>query len=305
MKTLTQETRLKLSICLTVIGGIAIAALSTIGVLYTLSTTGKSILEDIIISSILRDFYGTQIFTGLSSAASALTASYILSKKHPKAGLALNTVAAGLAIFTLINPQRYDSPLPTVAVVGGIGGVTLISAGIVLALTLPRLEVPKKPLLRGFEIIETAIFSMFYVIAALLIPSPSPMGGYMHLGDAILLFAALLAGSRVGFLVGASGSLLAGILTATPRLYIAVLAYGLEGVVSGLAAGKQLAVQALACVAGGLLMASTYFVFDIFLRGYPYASSAFIQNFFVRSGISLMIAVIASGIIKNFRRNHE
>ncbi len=298
MGIMLKENKPRLSLSLTLLGGTVIGVLSLYEAFYILSAVGQSVSSDVVISSVLKELLSLHIFTGLSSTTSALMGSLLLLKKHLKASIAANALSICAALATLINPERYGFQLPLPAVIGSWIGIALIAAGAVTGLVSPRREAPRSPLLKSLEVATTAVFSALYAVMILLLVVPSPTGGYTHIGDTVVFVAAILFGGKVGGLAGILGSVAADIYTAYPRWYVSILAHGLEGAVAGFAKGKSLPVQILACVAGGFLMATTYFVVNVFLKGYPLALLSYVRDLAVQAGVSIAIAVVASNTVK-------
>lgn len=295
---MAEETGVELGCFLPTLGGLAVGALSIYDVFYTLSMLGQSIFGDVVISSVLKEFLSLQISVGLSSTILALLGSFLLLRGRFRMGVVSNLLSACTALATVVNPMRYGLQLPIAAVIGGAAGVVLISAGAVLGFTLRHREVSGGPLLRSIEVATTAVFSALYAAMILMLVIPSPTGGYTHIGDTIVFLSALLFGYKVGGLVGILGSVTADLYTAYPRWYVSILAHGLEGLIPGLVRGRPLAMQVLACLAGGFLMASTYFLVNIFLKGYPLALLSYARDLFIQSGVSIAIAIVVSNIVK-------
>jgi len=139
---------------------------------------------------------------------------------------------------------------------------------------------------------------MMIVFTWRIYPIPSPAGGYLHFGDAVVFMSALLFGYKVGGLTGIVGAVLADLYLAYPRWYISILVHGLEGFIPGLTRRKPAHLQIVAYVVGGFLMASTYFFINVFIRGYPVAALSFIQDLIGRAGISIIVGVIVATIVK-------
>jgi uncharacterized membrane protein len=274
-------------------------------VFHILSTLGQSIFGDVIIGSVLKEFFSFQIFFGLSSTVLALIGSSLLVRDHLKTSVTASVLSACLGFLSLMNPLRYDYAPSTTLIVGGVACVVFILGGAVLGYTSRRrqvIEVSAKvlgvPLLRSVEVATTAVFSALYAALILLVFIPSPTGGYTHIGDTIVFLSGLLFGPKVGSLVGILGSVTADVYTAYPRWYVSILAHGLEGLIPGLVKGKRLSLQVVACLVGGFLMASTYFVVNIFLKGYPLALISFVRDLFIQAGVSMVIALFISNIVK-------
>lgn len=65
----------------------------------------------------------------------------------------------------------------------------------------------------GFKIILTAMFAAMVCVATIVIQIPSPVGGYVNLGDALVLMSAFLLGPFYGGAAAGIGSALADLIT--------------------------------------------------------------------------------------------
>lgn len=65
----------------------------------------------------------------------------------------------------------------------------------------------------GFRIILMAMFASMVCVSTICIQIPSPVGGYINLGDALVLVSAFLLGPVYGGIAAGSGSALADLLT--------------------------------------------------------------------------------------------
>ena len=63
------------------------------------------------------------------------------------------------------------------------------------------------------KMVLTALFTALVCVATIIIQIPSPMQGYVNLGDGIILLAAWLLGPIYGAFAGGVGSMLADLLT--------------------------------------------------------------------------------------------
>ena len=148
------------------------------------------------------------------------------------------------------------------------------------------------------EIALTAVLSAAYAAAILLIIIPSPTGGYTHVGDFVVFMAALLFGYRVGGFVGVIGALAVDLFTGYPRWFVSIPAHWLEGFVPGLMKNKPFAMQIIGCVVGGFLMATTYFIVNIYIKGIALAVISYARDLFVQAGFSIVIALIVVKTVK-------
>ena len=148
------------------------------------------------------------------------------------------------------------------------------------------------------EIALTGVLSAAYAAAIMLIVIPSPTGGYTHIGDFVVFLSALLFGWRVGGFVGIIGSLAVDLFTGYPRWFVSVPAHWLEGFVPGLMKGKPFVMQIVGCVLGGFLMATTYFLVNVYIKGIALATISYARDLFVQAGLSIVVALIVSKTVK-------
>jgi len=148
------------------------------------------------------------------------------------------------------------------------------------------------------EVALTAILSAAYAAAILVVTVPSPTGGYTHIGDLVVFASALLFGYRVGGLVGAIGAVAVDLFTGYPRWFVSIPAHWLEGFVPGLTKNKPFVLQVIGCVIGGFLMATTYFLVNIYIKGLALASISYARDLFVQAGVSIVLALIAVKAVK-------
>ena len=148
------------------------------------------------------------------------------------------------------------------------------------------------------EIALTAVLSAAYAAAILLLVIPSPTGGYTHIGDFVVFVAALLFGYKVGSFAGAIGAVAVDLFTGYPRWFVSIPAHWLEGLVPGLAKNKPFALQAVSCMIGGFLMATTYFAVNIYVKGLALAAVSYARDLFVQAGISTVLALTVVKAVK-------
>ncbi len=161
-----------------------------------------------------------------------------------------------------------------------------------------------KPFLTTLEISFIASLSALTAILTSYVGAmfPSPTGGYTHVGDTIIFLAGLLLGSKIGGLVGIIGSVVADFIVGYPRWFISIPAHGFEGFIAGFGKNKNMIFKTIFCFLGGLIMASTYFYVNIFIKGYPAAIISFIRDLFGQALVSLILAIILSKILEKIIR---
>lgn len=126
-----------------------------------------------------------------------------------------------------------------------------------------------------------ALFIALTCIGTLVIRIPFPLTkGYLNLGDAVLLAAAILLGRRGGMLAGGLGSFMADLLTGYAYAPATLLIKGLEGYLCGLIYERwpSTAGRVAAVAVGALVMATGYLIFETFLVGFYTALLSYAAN---------------------------
>ena len=148
------------------------------------------------------------------------------------------------------------------------------------------------------EVALTAVLSAAYAAAIMLVIIPSPTGGYTQIGDFVVFVAALLFGSRVGGSVGVIGAVAVDLFTGYPRWFVSIPAHFLEGFVPGLMKNKPFALKVVGCIIGGFLMATTYFLVNIYIKGLALAVVSYARDLFVQAGVSIILALTVVKTVK-------
>lgn len=168
-----------------------------------------------------------------------------------------------------------------------------------LGLKTPSAEL-KTRLLTPVDIAFVAVFS---ALTAVITGStgmvlPSPTGGYTNVGDTVIFIAALLLGSKVGGLVGVIGPVVADIFVGYPRWFVTVLAHGSEGFIAGLGKGRNIIVQITILLISGFAMATTYFVVNVFTKGYPLAVISYVRDLFGQALVSIILSLVLTKAVE-------
>ena len=144
------------------------------------------------------------------------------------------------------------------------------------------------------DTIVIALVAMFSSLSAVLTyftHIPSPTGGYTHIGDTAIYIAALLFGTRVGALVGIVGPLVTDLVVGYPRWYVTVVAHGLQGFIAGFGFRKKTWLQVTLALAAGLAMSLTYFIVNVYIKGWAPALLSFLRDFFGQTLISVILSI--------------
>ncbi len=129
----------------------------------------------------------------------------------------------------------------------------------------------KQPEVNPRQIALIAVMAALVLALTYFIRIPTPLGGYVHLGDLAVNFAALAFGPVVGAVAGGVGTGLADVIAGYPLFAIAsLIVHGLQGYVVGrLAHGKtDLLHLALAVAAGAAIVVVGYFLAEATFLGF-------------------------------------
>jgi len=127
-----------------------------------------------------------------------------------------------------------------------------------------------------FAISLIAIFAALTCVLTMTIDIPVPAtGGYINIGDFIVMLTGLMFGPIIGGLAGGIGSSLADIFLGWPLYALPTLIIkGLEGFVVGIISNpKKESIRInlrdiIAVIIGGLIMVSGYFIVEAFILNY-------------------------------------
>ncbi len=125
------------------------------------------------------------------------------------------------------------------------------------------------------KVVFAALVSALACVATLVLHIPSPLGGYINLGDCVVLAGAWLLGPLYGFLAAGIGSALADVFLG--YFIYAPATFVIKGLVAVLACvmfkslGKiksKPVVYIISGVAAEVLMVAGYYVFEGFMYGF-------------------------------------
>lgn len=153
---------------------------------------------------------------------------------------------------------------------------------------------------RTQKIVISALLASLACVATMVIKIPSPMKGYINLGDCIVLLCGWVLSPCYGFIAAGLGSALADIFSGyavyAPATFIIK---GLMALVVS-AFGKKVKVKTIvSAVIAEIIMALGYFLFEGFLYGFA-ASALNIPANIVQGVAGLVFGII---LIKIFEKN--
>lgn len=148
------------------------------------------------------------------------------------------------------------------------------------------------------RLVFTALLAAFACVATLVIHIPSPLGGYINLGDCIVLVSGWLLGPVYGFLAGGIGSAIADLFLGYALYAPATLVIkGLQAVVACVMltalhkAKIKPAAYIISAVIAQLVMVGGYYVYEGFLYGFAEALVNVLPN------VIQSVAGIVAGVI--------
>lgn len=157
------------------------------------------------------------------------------------------------------------------------------------------------------RIVISSMFAALACVATMLIKIPSPLEGYINLGDCIVLLASWILPPAYAFLAAGLGSALADIFSGyavyAPATFfikglMALVAIGLFSLLS-----KKLGAlpsRIISAVAAEIVMISGYYIFEGFMYGFS-ASLVNIPANALQGAAGVLIGVI---LMKVFEKHH-
>ncbi|MBE7051492.1 MAG: ECF transporter S component [Ruminococcaceae bacterium] len=150
------------------------------------------------------------------------------------------------------------------------------------------------------KIVLAALFAALACIATLVIKIPSPLKGYINLGDCIVLLAGWLLFRGYGFMAAGLGSALADlILGYAVYAPVTFVVKGTMALAASLGSGKGLVSKLVSGVAAELVMILGYYVFEGFMYGFGPAAINIPANA-VQGVAGLVIGII---LVKIFEKH--
>lgn len=146
------------------------------------------------------------------------------------------------------------------------------------------------------KIVICAMFAALACVATMVIQFPSPMNGYVNLGDCVVLLGAFILGPVYGAAAGGIGSMLADIFSGYAHYAPGTLI--IKAVMAFVAAiiFKQLKNKTLSSVLGAIaaevIMVLGYFAYAGMLLGKGIAAAASIPGNLVQAAVGIVVSVV-------------
>ena len=155
-------------------------------------------------------------------------------------------------------------------------------------------------------LVMAALLAALTCVATLVIQVPSPMSGYVNLGDCMVLFSAWLLGPWWGAAAAGIGSMMADVLT--PYLYYApgtLIIKSLMAVVAGVVSrrferggrGMVWLGRAVAAAASEALMVGGYFLYAALLLKNGWGAAASIPGNCVQGAFGIVIGILLDRLL--------
>lgn len=164
------------------------------------------------------------------------------------------------------------------------------------------------------KIVICAMLTALTTLATIVIQIPSPMNGYVNLGDVVVLFATFIMGPVYGTVSAGLGSFLADILTgyvvyAPATLIIkgsmALVCYFIYSALKKVIKGN-LTPMIVGGIISELIMVAGYFLYACLLMGEGIAAAASIPGNLIQGAVGVAVGVPLSMVFVNrnpFERN--
>lgn len=158
-----------------------------------------------------------------------------------------------------------------------------------------------------YKIVISAMFAAIVTVSTIVIQIPSPMHGYVNMGDLFVLLSAWMLGPVYGTAAAAIGSALADIITSyayyAPGTFIikglmALAAYALLTVlISEKSTGiRRLLGYAVSAVAAEAIMVGGYFLYASLFLGRGLAAASSIPGNLVQGAFGIVASVFVIGV---------
>jgi uncharacterized membrane protein len=153
------------------------------------------------------------------------------------------------------------------------------------------------------RLVFVALCAALIFVTTYFVKIPSPLQGYVHIGDAMLLFTVFILGAWYGWPAAAIGAgladLIGGYFVFVPAT---VLDKALTAIVAGLifwaikGRSQKLGRVFLACLTAGivgeLVMTAGYFAYEFWVLDYGWAAAAEIPFNLVQGGVAVVVSTV-------------
>ena len=145
-------------------------------------------------------------------------------------------------------------------------------------------------------LVMAGLFAALGCVATMVLQVPSPTGGYMNLGDTVVILGAYLLGPVYGAIAGGVGPALADLLSGygvyVPATLVIKALMGLTAALLYQALGKKPWALVACGAAAEAIMVVGYWLFDGILMGSLAGSAAGLPSNFVQAAFGLVVSTL-------------
>ena len=152
------------------------------------------------------------------------------------------------------------------------------------------------------KLVFAALLAALVCVATMVVQIPSPMQGYVNLGDCFVLLSGWLLGPWYGFAAGGIGSMLADLFLGYAHYAPGTLV--IKGLVALLAAllyeklGRSPAARIASGVVGEIVMVLGYFGYASMLLGKGLAAAASIPGNIFQGAVGLVVGAVLATVLE-------
>ena len=151
------------------------------------------------------------------------------------------------------------------------------------------------------KLVLSALMAALVYVATSIIQIPSPVNGYVNLGDVMVLVSGWILGPAYGFFAGGVGSAMAdlinGYMTYVPGTLLIKGCMSLVAWVVVTKTNGSFVMRVISGVLAEIIMVFGYFAFESTLLGYGLAAAASIPANAVQGVIGLVIGLALYGVL--------
>ena len=140
------------------------------------------------------------------------------------------------------------------------------------------------------RMVQTGLLTALVCAATMVIRIPTPNGGYVNMGDALVLLSGWVLGPAYGFFAAGVGSALADLLWGYGMYVPATLL--LKGCMAMLGAWTARKYRLLGGIAAELVMVGGYFLYESTVLGYGMAAAASVLGNVTQGTVGLMLGLL-------------
>ena len=152
------------------------------------------------------------------------------------------------------------------------------------------------------KLVLAALLAALVCVATMVVQIPSPMQGYVNLGDCFVLLSGWLLGPWYGFAAGGIGSMLADIFLGyghyAPGTLVIKFLDAMAAALVVKALGKGYVSYIVGGVVGEAIMVAGYFAYEGLILGMGMGAAAGIPSNLVQAVTGIVIALVLVALLK-------